>query len=105
MTRAFNQEEKEMIHNLLLKKGKELFSIYGLKKTSIEDLTKATDIAQGTFYRFYRSKEDLYFDIIEEEEKALQKKLIEHLDSVQVTAEELKSFFSKPSTWWIKIPY
>lgn len=93
MARAFNQQEKEMIRSLLLERGREYFSLYGLKKTSIEELTRAAGIAQGTFYNFYKSKEELYFDIVEEEEKVLQKRLAENLDRVQITAESLKSFF------------
>ena len=89
--RAFDPKEKELIQNLLLIKGREFFSVYGLKKTSIEDLTRAAGIAQGTFYKFYRSKEDLYFEIINGEEEELQAELLERLDSPTLTRTELKS--------------
>ncbi len=69
MTKAFNEKEKEIIRNQLIEKGKELFGRYGLKKTSIDELTRAVGIAQGSFYTFFGSKEELYFEIIEREQE------------------------------------
>ena len=68
MPKTFTAKEKEIIRKTLLSNGKELFSKYGLKKTSITELTSAAGIAQGTFYNFFESKEDLYFEILEQEE-------------------------------------
>ncbi len=61
MTRSFNDDEKQFIYTALIDQGKELFSQFGFKKTSILEITKRTGIAQGTFYNFFASKEELYF--------------------------------------------
>ena len=37
----------------------------GMKKTSVEQLTKAVGIAKGSFYKFYESKEMLFFAVLE----------------------------------------
>ena len=68
MPKTFTGKEKEIIRKTLINKGKELFSKYGLKKTSITELTNTAGIAQGTFYNFFESKEELYFEILEQEE-------------------------------------
>ena len=68
MPKTFTAKEKEIIRKTLISTGKELFSKYGLKKTSITELTNGAGIAQGTFYNFFESKEDLYFEILEQEE-------------------------------------
>ena len=39
MPKTFTEKEKEIIRNALIHKGRELFSSYGLKKTSITELT------------------------------------------------------------------
>ena len=36
-----------------------------MKKTSVEQLTKAVGIAKGSFYKFYESKEMLFFAVLE----------------------------------------
>ncbi len=71
MSRKFNQEEKAYIMSQLIKRGADLFRQYGFKKTSINDITNAVGIAQGTFYHFFTSKESLYFTILEKEEEKM----------------------------------
>ena len=69
--RGFDADERERIRDLLRETGRDLFARYGLDKTTIADLTDPADIANGTFYRFYDSKEELYFEILREEGERL----------------------------------
>ncbi|KGP72884.1 TetR/AcrR family transcriptional regulator [Pontibacillus yanchengensis] len=78
MPRGFTEKEKEKITETLMSEGKRLFSQYGLKKTSVNELAKAAGIAPGSFYTFYQSKEALYFDIIEQEEEAIKNSFIQY---------------------------
>lgn len=64
LIREFTEKERERIKYLLIEKGRECFSKYGIKKTSIEELTKGVGIAKGSFYSFFTSKEELYFSIL-----------------------------------------
>jgi AcrR family transcriptional regulator len=75
VTRSFSDEEKRDITDTLLIRGREMFERYGMKKTSIEELTKAAGIAQGSFYLFYDSKEELFFEILDAEERALRERI------------------------------
>lgn len=78
MTKKFTPSEKERIENLLFQVGKDFFGRFGLRKTSIRELTRAAGIGQGTFYHFFSSKEELYFRLLEQEERALQKSFLEN---------------------------
>jgi AcrR family transcriptional regulator len=80
MAKGFSQQEREVIYERLLTKGKELFQQYGLKKTSMTQLTKAVGIAQGSFYLFFTSKEELYFTILEQEEETLKKEILMQIE-------------------------
>lgn len=80
MPRGFNDKEKALIKQNLLEKGRHLFGTYGLKRTTIADLTREAGIAQGSFYNFYDSKEDLYFEILEIEESQLKEELLRELN-------------------------
>jgi len=95
LARGFTEREKEIIRNDLIAKGRELFGSYGLKKTSIEDLTKAVGIAQGSFYTFFSSKEELYLEVMDREGEAIKQKLLKEDDIKELTREKFKSFFKK----------
>ncbi|UQZ76909.1 TetR/AcrR family transcriptional regulator [Niallia circulans] len=90
MVKGFSKQEKQIIYSKLILEGKKLFSVFGLKKTSISQLTKAVGIAQGTFYQFFTSKEELFFDILEEEEKEIKKKLLDKIGEEPMTRKAFK---------------
>src|SRR5690625_2202599 len=74
MAKKFKKVEKDYILTELIERGADLFRRYGFKKTTITDITKEVGIAQGTFYHFFKSKELLYFTILEKEEEILKEK-------------------------------
>ncbi|WP_017470485.1 TetR/AcrR family transcriptional regulator [Amphibacillus jilinensis] len=82
--RGFSEHERERIHQALKKTGRHLFETVGINKTSIKDLTDQTGIAQGSFYKFFSSKEHLYFSLLEEDEQAIHEKLAAKFASTQV---------------------
>ncbi|PAQ13500.1 TetR family transcriptional regulator [Bacillaceae bacterium SAOS 7] len=84
----FTNEEKEKIYRSLLEQGRQLFSTHGLKKTSIGDLTKAVGIAQGSYYLFFQSKEELYFAVLEQEEETIRTYLVEKYFSTGAFSKE-----------------
>ena len=47
----------------LLKETRHCAVTLGMKKTSVDQLTKAVGIAKGSFYKFYESKEMLFFAV------------------------------------------
>ena len=96
MPRSFSEEEKERIKNLLYEKGRELFSIYGLKKTGVAELAAAAGIAQGSFYIFFDSKEELYFRVMEIEEERIQAKFkAKLLDGKKMNRQKFKEFLQE----------
>lgn len=64
MPKGFSERERALIQADLLAKGRELFGAHGLRKTNVEDLTRAAGISKGAFYLFYESKEALFFEIL-----------------------------------------
>lgn len=76
MARPFNEYEKQVIQQSLIEYGKKLFNEFGFQKTSITDITKLVGIAQGTFYTFFQSKDQLYFAILEREEEKMREQLL-----------------------------
>ncbi len=96
MARGFTDREKEIIRSELINAGRKLFGTYGLKKTSIEDLTKAVGIAQGSFYTFFDSKEDLYLEVMDSEGEVIKEKFLKQEKSFErLTRKNFKAFFKK----------
>jgi AcrR family transcriptional regulator len=95
MGRAFTEEEKIKIKTILLDKGRALFARKGLKNTSVEELTRVSGISLGSFYAFYDSKEELFFDILEAEEKKISETIEKQLFSFEMTRENFKKILLK----------
>ncbi|MFL5803656.1 MAG: TetR/AcrR family transcriptional regulator [Roseiflexaceae bacterium] len=79
MPKGFTDREKALIRAGLLEKGRELFAAYGVRKTNVEDLTRAVGISKGAFYLFFDSKEELFFELLEQFESDFQVVLLEHI--------------------------
>jgi len=81
--RGFSDEERARIRRGLLETGREQFARYGLKKTTIADLTDPVGIANSTFYRFFDSKEALYAEILQSLEEEIAESIVR--DSLEST--------------------
>lgn len=93
MPKKFNEQEKDWIRQKLMEEGKRSFEAVGLRKTSVEELTKASGIAQGSFYLFFASKEELFYHILLEEEALIRERLLHSLQSEnRVTNDTIKQF-------------
>jgi AcrR family transcriptional regulator len=77
----FSEQEKEIIKNRLLEEGERLFTAYGIKKVSIDELVQATGIAKGSFYAFYTSKEHLFMEIVIATQNRMWGDMDDHLQS------------------------
>ena len=52
--------------DLLMNSAKEILAENGYSNTKIEDITKNANLAKGTFYIYFKTKEDLMIEIISE---------------------------------------
>ena len=66
MATAFSVQERETITRLLTDAARRCAATIGMKKTTLEQLTREAGISKSAFYRFYDSKEHLFLDILEE---------------------------------------
>ena len=62
---AFTEDQNETIRRDLIREARRCGVTIGMKKTSVEQLTRAVGIAKGSFYKFYESKETLFFAVLE----------------------------------------
>ena len=107
MPKGFSEQEKEMIRRTLLEKGRALFTTYGLKKTSVDELTRATGISKGAFYLFYDSKEELFFDVIKQFEDEFRATIFDEqagTDESATPQQRVKEVLQRALTTWREHP-
>lgn len=63
---AFSEEENTKIRRSLLAEARSRALTAGMRKTSVEELTAAVGISKGSFYKYFDSKELLFFAVLEE---------------------------------------
>ena len=66
MPRALTEQEKCRLCNRLLEKGKAVVLTQGIRKVSVDDITKAAGMAKGSFYQHFESKEKYLFALVED---------------------------------------
>ncbi|MBQ8087472.1 MAG: TetR/AcrR family transcriptional regulator [Clostridia bacterium] len=65
MGKAFSVEERDDILVRLREIGLRLYAQKGVRGVSVREVTAQAGIAQGSFYSFYRDKEDFLFDLLD----------------------------------------
>jgi AcrR family transcriptional regulator len=79
MPKGFSERERTIIRARLREKGGELFGTYGVRKTNVEELARAAGISKGAFYLFYESKEELFFELLEQLEAEYQAAILKQI--------------------------
>lgn len=76
MPKAFSEREREIVKEAMLNVGAALIRKKGIRQVTVEDITKGANIAKGSFYAFYPSREILFWNIMKSEEKQLLDKIL-----------------------------
>lgn len=67
-----------------------LFSLKGFLSTSIQDIMDAAHTSKGGFYNYFKSKEDLFFKVLEEARKIWRENNLDGLDQITDPIEKVK---------------
>lgn len=65
MSGHFTEEQQKEIREKLFHAGIEYLKTYGVRKITVDKLVAAAGIAKGSFYNFYKSKEEFLFTLSE----------------------------------------
>ncbi len=77
--------------SLLLAAGN-IFARFGYQKTTVDDVAKAAGKGKSTFYYYYKSKEEIFRDVIEKEAQILRMKLIEAISIKGDAIKKMKNY-------------
>lgn len=82
MPKSFSDQEREYIVTRLKEEAAKCLAQYGVRRTTVDELVKRVGIPKGTFYLFYKSKELLLFEVIQEQHDAINRDLAMALNKV-----------------------
>ena len=83
-----NNEKKGIIINVAQK----IFSKYGLIKTTVDEIAKAARMGKASLYHYFRSKEDIYKEVVEKENEVLMTKIRDAVSREEHPAKQLKMY-------------
>jgi AcrR family transcriptional regulator len=72
---AENGTKKDLNRETILKIAQEIFSRYGYKKTTLDDIANAVRKGKSSLYYYFKSKEDLFQAVIMKEVEVLAREL------------------------------
>lgn len=82
MPRSFSDNERDWLKTRLKEEAQACLALYGIRRTTVDELCRRVNIPKGTFYLFYASKELLFFDVFCELHDAFQHRLLADIASI-----------------------
>jgi AcrR family transcriptional regulator len=83
----------EIIKQEIVLKAQGLFQQFGLKKTTMDEIAFACGKAKSTLYHYFKSKEEVFEEVIKMEVTNLRKVVKSQVDETKHIKEKLLSYF------------
>jgi AcrR family transcriptional regulator len=93
----FGGDMKERVkkkRETIISTSRELFAINGFENTKVEDITKAMNISKGSFYTYFKTKEEVLFEVMEKAYVEYEE-ILSTIDKHQDQKDIMKDFFKK----------
>lgn len=92
MPKSYSEQEREYIRKRLKEEAAKCLARYGVRRTTVDEIVKRVNIPKGTFYLFYKSKELLLFEVIQEQQENIHHELYQAISAIpaaEFSAEKL----------------
>ena len=77
--------EKKDTRNQIIQTGTAMIALQGYNATGIDAILKATGVPKGSFYHYFKSKEDFGLAVIDHFSESFEQRLATFLDDEEVT--------------------
>lgn len=92
-----NDLKKKIIHESL-----KLFSLKGFLSTSMRQILDAAGTSKGGFYNHFKSKEELFFQVLDEARNIWREKNLSGLDEIENPIGKIKRFLENFRDLYLK---
>ena len=94
-------ENDKDVREQIMEAARRLYSRWGLKKTTMEDIAAEAGKGKATLYYYFKSKYDVFVSVIENETREVERSIAEAMSSASSASEMLEKYiqtmFSKAS--------
>jgi len=84
--------KKRVKRQLIIDAAIEVFSKNGFQNSTIAQIARKADVAEGTIYQYFRNKEDLFFSIPIDKTKEFFNELELHLEGIHGAGNKIRKF-------------
>lgn len=91
MPKSYTDQEKEYIIRRLKDEAMNCMSVYGIRRTTVDELVRRVRIPKGTFYLFYESKEQLLFEALMEFHEKIEGQLLQRVERMSGREPDVES--------------
>lgn len=84
--------DKEAFRKKIIASAGQIFSRYGFRKTTIEEIAKALKMGKSSIYYYYRSKEEIFEAVVLHEANVLRNELTTAIKAVESPVDKLKNY-------------
>lgn len=72
--------------------AQQIFSRYGMLKTTVEEIAKAARMGKASLYRYFKSKEDIFREVVEKESRVLTEKIQEAINNESTPQKKIRAY-------------
>ncbi len=83
---------KDEVRAQIVSIASKIFSRYGFKKTTMEEIAVASRKGKSSIYYYFKSKEDIFNAVVEKEAEELGEEMIQTLNACTSPMEKLKAY-------------
>ena len=83
---------KEQIRNKIVITARQIFSRYGFRKTTIEEIASALKMGKSSIYYYFESKEDIFEAVVLYEANILRNELTTTIKAVESPIDKMKNY-------------
>lgn len=85
-------QQKEEIKDQIITVARKIFSQFGFKKTTLEEIAQAAGKGKSSIYYYFDSKEDIFRAVVEKEAQILRNEIDKKMNSVKSPKNQLRTY-------------
>lgn len=83
----------DFVKDEIILQAQKLFRQYGMKKTTMDEIALASGKAKSTLYHYFKSKDEVFDEVLSREHKSLSKVVIKEVKNQNTLKDKIQTYF------------